>query len=212
MSLTKYDGWSFFLAKGSRPLGLVLIHEIFGYNPYIETVARDLSAEGFSAAAIDIFRGDKATSLEEGFKLRASVTKELLSDGISKGIELIMKETGAKKVGTMGFCMGGGLALQAACDLGLDFCVDYYGSIENEDDASKLKGPVLLILGSEDERVTPWALQKFLPAATKYKVRVEVQLYPNAKHAFHRPGWDGHNPEAARDAWGKTLRFLTELK
>jgi carboxymethylenebutenolidase len=211
LALTEFKGWNFFLAKGTQPVGLVAIHEIFGYNPYIESVASSLSSSGFTAAAIDVFRGKKAATLEEGYKLRGSVTKEVLSEGVSRGVELIRKETGARKVGTLGFCMGGGFALQAACDLGLDFCVDYYGSIENEDDVAKVNGPVLLILGSEDERVTPWAFQKLLPAAMKGKRRVEVQLYPNAKHAFHRPGWEGHNPTAAKDAWDKTVRFLSNL-
>jgi carboxymethylenebutenolidase len=211
MTLTAQGGWNFYLARGRGPVGLVLIHEIFGYNEYIETVANDLAKAGFTTAAIDLFRGVKATTLEEGFKLRTGVTKEVLSDGISKGLDLIRKETGASKLGTMGFCMGGGFALQAACDLGLGFSIDYYGMMENEQDASRLAGPVLMVLASEDERVTPWAFQKFLPAAMKYKKRVEVQLYPNARHAFHRPGWEGHNPEATRDAWDKTTRFLSKL-
>lgn len=199
------------MARGKSPLGLVLIHEIFGYNDYNEAVAKNLAGAGFNAASIDLFRGKKAATLEEGFKLRSAVTKEVLSDGVSQGVELLRREAGAKKVGTMGFCMGGGFALQAACDLGLDFAVDYYGMIENEQDASKLAGPVLMILASEDERVTPWAFQKFLPAAMRYKKRVEVQLYPNARHAFHRPNWEGHNPEAANDAWDKTIRFLSQV-
>jgi carboxymethylenebutenolidase len=207
----KQGDWDFYLAKGKGHLGLVLIHEILGVTPYIEKVVDDLSAEGISAAAIDLFRGKRAASLEEGFKLRSSVTKEALLDGISNGIQLLKSQAGAEKLGTMGFCMGGGFALQAACDLSLDFCVDYYGSIENEQDVARIGGPLLLILGSDDERVTPWAFQKFLPAVTQQKKRVEVQLYPNARHAFHRPGWEGHNPEAARDAWGKTIRFLTAL-
>ena len=143
--------------------------------------------------------------------MRSEVTKEKLADGVSKGLELVRQQSGVRKVGAMGFCMGGGFALQAACSLGLDFCVDYYGSMEDEQDTSKLAGPVLLVLASEDQRVTPWAFQKFLPAAMKYKKRVEVQLYPNARHAFHRPGWEGHNPEATKDAWDKTTRFLSKL-
>ena len=111
----------------------------------------------------------------------------------------------------MGFCMGGGVALLGACSLDFDFCVDYYGSIENVEKTKGLRGPVLMMLGSEDERVTPWAFTQFLPAATKYKKRVELQLYPNAKHAFHRPNWEGHNPEAAADAWAKTLSFLSHF-
>ena len=211
MTLTNHGGWNFHLTQGRGPVGLVLIHEIFGYNEYIETVANVLAKAGFTAAAIDLFRGVKATTLEEGFKLRTGVTKETLAEGISKGVELVRMESGASRVGSMGFCMGGGFALQAACDLGLGFCVDYYGMMENEQDASKLGGPVLLILASEDERVTPWAFQKFLPAAMKYKKRAEVQLYPNARHAFHRPGWEGHNPQAAADAWDKTVRFLSAI-
>ncbi|HME19098.1 MAG TPA: dienelactone hydrolase family protein [Nitrososphaerales archaeon] len=209
--LTKRGDWEFFVAKAPGPLGLVIIHEIFGYSPYVEKVATDISARGFTAAAIDLYKGKKATTLEEGFKLRTSVTKESLLDGISNGIELLKDKAGVRKVGTLGFCMGGGLALQAACDLSLDFCVDYYGSIEKEDDIAKLRGPILLVLGSDDERVTPWAFQKFLPAAMKYKKRAEVQLYPNARHAFHRPGWEGHNPQAAADAWEKTIRFLSAI-
>lgn len=83
--------------------------------------------------------------------------------------------------------------------------------MENEQDVSKLSGPVLMVLASEDERVTSWAFQKFLPAAMKYKKRVEVQLYPNTRHAFHRPGWEGHNAAAARDAMDKTTRFLLQV-
>ena len=210
MALRQFGGWNFFLAKGTQPVGLIVIHEVYGYDRYAESVATELASSGFTAAAIDLFRGRRASSLEEGMKLRASVTKEVLADGVSRGVELIRREAGARRVGALGFCMGGGFALQAACDLGLDFCVDYYGSITNEGDVSGLRGPVLLILGSEDERVTPWAFEKFLPAAKQNRKRVEVQLYPNAKHAFHRPGWEGHNPEAARDAWAKTIGFLSQ--
>ena len=174
MTLTSHGGWDFFVARGRGPLGLVLIHEIFGYSEYIETVAKNLASAGFTAAAIDLFRGKKASSLEEGYKLRSEVTKDLLADGVSKGLELIREDAAVKKTGTMGFCMGGGFALQSACDLGLRFCVDYYGMIEEEQDASKLAGPVLMILGSDDERVTPWAFQKFLQAAHNYMKQVEV--------------------------------------
>ena len=212
MSLTSHDGWNFFVAKGATSVGLVVIHEIFGYNPYAEKVAKDLAGQGFSAAAVDLFRGVKAKSLEEGMKMRESVTRGDLQSAVSAGMEVLRESAGSKTIGSMGFCMGGGLALQAACDLRLDFCIDYYGQIPEVEDVSKLRGPVLLILGSEDTRVTPWAYQSFLPAATKHRKRVEVQLYPNAMHAFHRPGWEGHNPAAAVDAWSKTLEFVSRFR
>jgi carboxymethylenebutenolidase len=204
-------GWDFFLAKGGGPVGVVLIHEIYGYNPYIEVTAKALGSAGVSTAAVDLYKGRLAASLEEGRMLKEAVARDALADALRSGAELL-KEAGAVRTGAMGFCMGGGFALQGACDLGLDFAVDYYGMIPAEDDVARLKGPVLLILGSDDERITPWAFQKLLPAAMKHKKRVEVELYPNCKHAFHRPGGEAHNPEAAADAWDKTIRFLEQFR
>jgi dienelactone hydrolase len=48
--------------------------------------------------------------------------------------------------------------------------------------------------------------------AMRYEKRIEVQLYPNAMHTFHRSGWEGHNPEAAKDAWEKTTRFPLQIQ
>ena len=99
-----------------------------------------------------------------------------------------------------------------ACKLPLAFCVDYYGMVQNAADVEGVKGPIQLMLASEDERVTPWAYRELLPALTKYGKRVDLYLYPNAKHGFHRPNWEGHNAEAAKDAWSKTVRFLSEFQ
>lgn len=112
----------------------------------------------------------------------------------------------------MGFCVEGGFALIGACNLDFDFCIDYYGMTQDADDIARLNGPVLLILAGEDERINPCAYQTFLPAAMKYQKRVDLHLYPKAKHAFHRPNWEGSNPEAAKDAWSKTLQFLSQFK
>ena len=93
-----------------------------------------------------------------------------------------------------------------------DFCINYYGIVQDVEEVEGLKCPVQLALGGEDERVNTWAFQSFLPAAGKHKKRVDLHLYPNVRHAFHRPNWEGHDPDAARDAWAKTLLFLSQSK
>lgn len=206
------DGWEFWLHQSNSRVGVVLIHEIFGHDEYIESVASKLAEDGFSAAAVDLYRGKHASSLDEAFKIRASLKEEEVVDALRSGSRVLKERLGGEaKVGSMGFCMGGGFALLGACRLPLAFCVDYYGMVQNAEDVEGVKGPIQLILASEDERITPWAYQELLPALTKYKKRVDLYLYPNAKHAFHRPNWEGHNAEAAKNAWSKTIGFLSEF-
>lgn len=207
------SGWDFHLHSGDSSVGVVLVHEVFGLDDYIESVAAQLAREGFWVAAVDLYRGRYAANLEEAFKLRSSLKEQEVLDALQSGLQALGEKIGGKaKIGSMGFCMGGGFALLGACNLPMAFCVDYYGLIENAEQLKGIKGPIQLILASEDERVTPWAYQTLLPAATKYKKRVDVHLYPNAHHAFHRPNWERHDAEAAKDVWSKTLKFLSQFK
>lgn len=213
-SMTITSGrWDYRLHTGSSNVAVVLVHEILGFDDYIDSVAARLSERGAWVAAVDLYRGKYASSLEEGFKFRSALKEEEVLDALGSGLNLLRERGGSDvKVGSMGFCMGGGLALLGACKLKMVFCVDYYGMIENVEQVKGVKGPIQLILASEDKRVTPWAYQQLLPAATKYKKRVDIHLYPNAQHAFHRPNWEGHNAEAAKDAWEKTVSFLSQFK
>ena len=190
-----------------------MVHQIYGLDDYIESIAAQLARAGFWAAAVDLYRGRYAANLEDGFKLRAQLKDQEVLDALGSGLQLLEEKIGAKaKIGSMGFCMGGGFALLGACNLNMSFCVDYYGMMENVELVEGARGPIQLMLASEDERVTPWAYQHLLPAATKYKKRIDVHLYPNARHAFHQPNWEGYNTEAAKDAWVKTLSFLSQFK
>ncbi len=205
--------WNFRVYSGRSSVGILLVHEIYGLDQYIQSVAGKLSEQEYWVGAVDLFRGRHPASLEEGMKLGSSLQEKDKLDALKSGVDLLREKIGASaKVGSMGFCMGGGVALLGACGLGLSFCVDYYGLIEDAERVSGVNGPIQLMLGSKDTRVTPWAFEKLLPAATKYEKRVDVHLYPNARHAFHRPGWEGHNAEAAKDAWEKTLLFLSQFK
>jgi len=193
--------------------GVVLVHDIYGRGPYIRSVAEALEATGVPTAQVDLFGGQLPASVEEGMRLREAITEAGALDALEEArVALAARLTGPKRVGTLGFCMGGGIALLGACHRPFDFAVDFYGRIERADDVAGLRGPVLVILGSEDERITPWAFTELLPAATRAKKRVTVELFPKARHAFHRPGWEGHDPAAAAEAWRRTLAFLDELE
>ncbi len=213
MTSVKFSELEFLLYPGSGSVGVIVCHEIFGRTEYTRSVGEQLSRSGYWAVVLDLFRGRRAASVEEGHKLRAELTDDAALAAFAGAEATLREKTGrTAKIGSMGFCMGGSYALLAACKLDLDFCVDYYGSVQDSTILEKLRGPLCLVLASEDERVTPWAFQSLLPAAMKYKKRVDVHLYPNTKHAFHRPGWPGHEAVAAKDAWEKTLLFLGQFK
>lgn len=200
-----------FGTKGS--VGVVVVHEIFGRDDYVRSVGRDLAAAGVPAAVVDLYDGECAKSLEEAMGLRGKLTDLGVLEKLEEGREAVARRLiPHAKVGTLGFCMGGGFALLGACRRRFDFAVDYYGRIEQAEDVGGLDGPVLCLLASEDERVTPWVFAELLPAAMRMKKRVSVELYPGAQHGFHRPGRERYDPEAAADAWRRTLGFLAAAK
>jgi carboxymethylenebutenolidase len=209
---TPHRGWNFDLKVGTGTAGVVLIHEIFGFDDYIDSVATKIQEAGFSAAAVDLYRGTRVRTIEDAQRIKKTVRPETVLDAIAAGQELLaQKMPKGSRIGSMGFGMGGGFALLGACDLPLDFCIDYYGQIDSPEDLRGLRGPLLLLLASEDDRVTPWAFEKLVPAARREEKRLLIHLYPNTQHAFHRPDWDGHDPKAAKDAWFRTVSFLSEF-
>jgi carboxymethylenebutenolidase len=192
-------------------LGVVVVHDIFGRDGYVASVARDLAAAGYPAATVDLYAGQVPKSLDEGFALRNALTPESVLGAIEAGRSAVERRLVPRaRVGTLGFCMGGGFALLAGCHRRFAFVVDFYGRIERATEVEGLQGPLLLILAAEDERIPPWAFSELLPAATRTQKRVSVELYPNVRHAFHRPGGENHHPPTAAAAWQRTLAFLAE--
>jgi carboxymethylenebutenolidase len=199
------------LRKGREPTGIVMVHDITGLDAFNRSMADRLNAEGFWVAAVDLFEGKTAAGLEEGMKLRAALTPERMVEGVRAGLERLRQEMGpTARIGTLGFCMGGGAALQAACRLDLAFCVDYYGRIDQADDVQGLRGPVLFIAASEDDRLNPWLYGELLPKLDQHRKRTELQVYPGVGHAFHRKGWPPYDEAADRDAWARAVAFARQ--
>jgi carboxymethylenebutenolidase len=114
----------------------------------------------------------------------------------------------ADRIGSVGFCFGGGLSANLACDVGIEACVIFYG--ENPSPIERVRniaGSVLGLYGGDDTRINA-DLDKLVKAMAEYKKDFEMRIYPGAPHAF----FNDRNPTtyreaAAREAWDRVLRF-----
>jgi len=194
--------------------GVVVIHEVTGLVDYIKDVTRSLAEQGYLALAVDLYEGKTASGLEEGKPIRDKITEAVFKAKIGAAIRYLKSSPHSTgQIGVMGFCMGGGFALWAACLFPEDFkaCTVFYGRLENLELLRNLHSPVLGNFGAEDKGITTWAVEQFKPAMERLGKRLDMKVYPGAPHGFHRhTAPNVYRPEAAQDAFQRTLNLFAE--
>ncbi|GAB4469384.1 MAG: dienelactone hydrolase family protein [Elainellaceae cyanobacterium] len=197
---------------GSGP-GVIVLQEWWGLVPHIKTVADRFAAEGFVAIAPDLYDGETTTSPDEAGRKLMALNIEQTAHKLENTLEYLQNHPAVtgNRLGVVGFCMGGQLALLAATlSQRVGAVVDFYGIHPNvQPDFSKLSAPVLGIFGENDGFVTPEAVRSLEAAIQQAGGSIETHTYAGADHAFFndtRP--EVYQPDAAADAWNKTLSFL----
>lgn len=195
--------------------GVVVLQEWWGLVPHIKDVADRFAAEGYTALAPDLFKGTTTTSPDEAGRLLMALNIEQTAGDLQTAIDyLLSQETvTSEKVGVVGFCMGGQLALLAATvSPSIGATVDFYGIHPNvKPDFSKLSSPVLGLFGGKDTSVPPEAVQHLVGAVQQAGGSIETHTYPDADHAFfNNTRSEVYKPDAASDAWSRTLGFLQQ--
>lgn len=118
---------------------------------------------------------------------------------------------GVKKIVSMGFCMGGGLAFQLATEVPLDGTIVFYGRNPQPIEAiERIKGPILGLYAGEDPPINA-GLPDLISAVIKYKKDLELKIYPGAYHAFFNDRGRSYNKAAAEDAWERVKNFLRRI-
>lgn len=197
--------------EGTPLGGIVVIQEIYGITPHIRSVADRLAAAGYTAIAPAFF-----DHLETGADLAydRGGTNHGKALATHLGMELPVADVrsaataiaAAGKVGTVGFCWGGTVALLAAQRLALP-SVSYYGARNTRYLDQPLKAPVMFHFGGLDESIPPEAIAEHRAKMPD----MQVFVYPEAGHAFNRdvPGDRHHHAASAQLAWQRTLGFFT---
>ncbi len=207
------DGYLAIPASGSGP-GLIVIQEWWGLVDHIKTLCDRFAGEGFVALAPDLYHGERTTSPDTAGKLLMALNIDQAGKDM-RGAAEYLRANGAvkpKKVGIMGFCMGGQLALYAAQEHSdvIDAAVDFYGIHPKvEIVPEKLaKVPVQGHFAALDKSVSMDAVHALATNVKKAGGSFELHAY-EADHAFFndtRPTvYDG---AAATLAFARTLTFL----
>ncbi len=172
-------------AQGKGP-GVLVIQEWWGLVGHIKNVCDRFAAEGFSALAPDLYHGKVASEPDEANKLFMALHIGEAEKDLAGAAKYLAGHSSSKKLGAVGFCMGGQLALFAGCiEPTIGAVVDFYGVHPNvKPDYSRLGGPVLGLFAEKDAFVTPQTAREVEAAIKKAGKPVEIHIYPGADHAF----------------------------
>ena len=193
--------------------GLILIHEWWGLNENMETMARRFAEQGYVALAVDLYGGEVAEDPQRARQLSQTVEQEPALDNLRQATHYLAEEQRAPRVGVVGWCFGGAWSLQAALAMpaALSAAVVYYGRLVTERELlGTLETPLLGIFGAEDSSIPVEDVRRFESTLQALDKDAEVHVYEGAGHAFANPSGERYRPEAAQDAWEKTLVFLAE--
>ena len=205
--------------EGTFPV-IRVCHENRGLTEHIKDVTRRLAAAGYVGLAVDLLSRQGGTasvgSDEVPGALGNSDPEQFVQDFLS-GWQYLQDQDYAQtdRVGMVGFCFGGGVTwLMATRMPELLAAVPFYGPPPPVADVPDINAAVLAIYGERDERINQ-TIPTIEEAMQQNDKIYEKVIYPNADHGFHNDTGQRYNPEAAQDAWRRTLdwfgRYVKEL-
>jgi carboxymethylenebutenolidase len=213
----EYAGGQGYLARpaGEARAGLIVIHEWWGLNDNIREMSNRLAAEGYLALAVDLYEGQVAEDAGQARELMSAAMGDAdrVDEHLHGAFRWLREEGGVEQVGSIGWCLGGALSLRTAIMLpeALDAAVIYYGRLVTEpEQLAPLMMPILGIFGGQDRGIPIESVRQFETMLQTLGKTAEIVVYEAADHAFANPSGTRYEPEAAADAWRRTLEFLAE--
>lgn len=215
VSITTKDGRSVkaALAMPARlpAPAVLLIHEWWGLNDQIKVVAAELAKEGYVALAVDLYDEKVATEPENARALMQAVNADHATNTLQSWVGWLRDHDAvAGKVGTVGWCFGGGWSLNASIAAPVEATVVYYGRVTREaEDLKALTSPVLGHYATKDQWINQEMVSTFEAEMAKAGKSNQSHWY-EAEHAFANPTSARYDEADAKLAWERTLAFFKE--
>ena len=200
--------------EGPLP-GVIVIQEWWGLNDNIRAMAEKIAALGYTALAVDLYSGQVADNREAAYQYmtEAMEDEDALVENLMQAHAYLAEEHATPRVGSIGWCFGGGWSLRIALALPteLDAAVIFYGQLDTDrSHLESLQLPILGLFGQDDRGIPEEQVLEFAAVLDDLGKEADITIYPNADHAFANPSGGRYNAEAADDAWNRTVAFFGE--
>lgn len=190
---------------------VLLIHEWWGLNDQIKAVAQAFADQGYIALAVDLYAGEVATDGKGARALMSAVDPLEATQTLQSWVGYLQNYGAEKrKVGSVGWCFGGGWSLNTSLAAPVDAAVVYYGNMKKSaSQLAQLKSPLLGHFATQDQWIDKAMLEEFSRqlSASGSKVKPQIHWY-EANHAFANPSSARYDAEDAALSWQRTLDFL----
>ncbi|MEO8430465.1 MAG: dienelactone hydrolase family protein [Acidobacteriota bacterium] len=199
-------------AAGKKP-AIVVIQEWWGLNDFIKAKTDAFSKAGYVALAVDLYRGKVATDADTAHQLMRGLPEDRAIRDLKAAVAYLRTrpDVDGKRIGSIGWCMGGGYSLGLAlAEPTLAGTVIYYGRLVTDDAAiGSLKVPLLGNFGGQDQGIPPASVKEFERKAKAAGKDVDFKIYDDAGHGFaSSPDPKTFRADDARDADARADAFL----
>ncbi|HTD52820.1 MAG TPA: dienelactone hydrolase family protein [Thermoanaerobaculia bacterium] len=172
---------------GKKP-AIVVIQEWYGLNDFIKGKADRYARQGYVALAVDLYRGKVATDPDTAHQLMRGLPEDRAIRDLKAAVAYLRsrQDVDAKKIGSVGWCMGGGYSLQLAlAEPTLAGAAIYYGRLVTDDATIRsLSVPLVGNFGGQDQGIPPDSVREFDRKAKDASKSVDFKIYSDAGHAF----------------------------
>lgn len=199
---------------GAHP-GVVVIQEWWGLDSHIKDVADRFAREGFIALAPDLYHGEYATEPDEARKLAMALNRVQALTDLTGAVAYLrsLDAVAPKRVGCIGFCMGGSmtLALAAATPDVAAAAAFYAGFQPPPEELAKIQAELFCAFGADDAGIPLDKVTSFEETLRSQRHTAFVKVYDGAPHSFFNDTRPSYRPEAARDAWERSLALFRRV-
>jgi carboxymethylenebutenolidase len=200
---------------GGKHPAIIAIHEYWGLNDWVKEQAQKFAAQGYVVLAPDLYRGKVATTPDDAHILMRGLPDDRGLRDLEAAYSFLSSrpDVDAGKIGSIGWCMGGGWSLKLAVDQPkLAACVVNYGMLPTDPATiAKIKAPVLGNFGADDQGIPPSTVNAFESSMKADGKVTDIKIYTGAGHAFQNPNnKNGYRPEATADANKRITAFFAK--